>query len=205
MTNTNAIAYLADSILINGRAYPVRYCQDAETSAMILGVDLGDRTVTITLHTDHEDYASAAEAMRQQDAQSPETIPTYAEARSEWEAERADELAQKQEARAAFLAAKQARKEAKPLPEWAGQSIEGNGFAIRFDAFYRDTMVVFEGVPLPAVRELVKASGFWWAPTKGAWVRGLSAKSKRAAEELAPKLASMQIYSRNASHRRAAR
>ena len=217
MTSTNTgTTYTAQAItLATGLSCPVQYAQDNETGAMLLIIETAPgKTAEVILHCHHADHAAALAAMQESDsagfagwmqdaaeeapeAQESEVIPTFAEARAAFEAANAAEIAAKKEARETLIAAKQARKEAKPLPERAGESIQGNGFVIKFDAFYRDTMVVFEAVPLPEVRQAVKDGGFYWSPNKGAWVRGLDAKGKRKAEALAVVLANMKaIYPR---------
>ena len=187
-TITAEVTYLPDAIVNNDIALPAQYALDAETGAVIVRVDMLGKTASVTLHADHAHHAAALAALRLQDQQSLDAAPACEIDYATWDAERVADRDRKRAERAAFAAAKQARKDAKPLPEWAGESIHGNGFTVRYDTFHRDTMLIFDAVPLPAVRELVKASGFFWAPSKGAWVRGLNAKGKRAAEELAPKL-----------------
>lgn len=54
--------------------------------------------------------------------------------------------------------------------------------------------LIFEGKPEPEVREILKSSGFRWAPSQGAWQRQLTANGKYAAQkaiEAIGKLSSM--------------
>lgn len=49
--------------------------------------------------------------------------------------------------------------------------------------------LVFDGKPEPEIRDILKANGFRWAPSHGAWQRQLNANGKYAARQVLAKLA----------------
>lgn len=60
--------------------------------------------------------------------------------------------------------------------------IEGAGYTYREDREENRVMFEFQGKPAQEVRELLKAHAFKWSPSRGAWVRQLSAAGIRAGE-----------------------
>ena len=75
---------------------------------------------------------------------------------------------------------------------YVGVTIKGRtsgiGWTIDFNAAYNRTVLTFKRRPSEAVRGLVKAAGFNWAPSMDAWIRKLNKKSFDAAQELAETL-----------------
>ena len=70
-----------------------------------------------------------------------------------------------------------------PIPEksWIGTTLQGAGYVIRFSAANDRVMIEMDSVPTDAARDVLKANGFDYAPSRRAWVRGLSWKAYRAA------------------------
>lgn len=66
------------------------------------------------------------------------------------------------------------------------------GFILREDAEENRVMFIFDGKPEQEVRNLLKANGFKWSPTRGAWVRMLNANGRWAANSVKQKLIAMQ-------------
>jgi hypothetical protein len=56
------------------------------------------------------------------------------------------------------------------------------GFEITDDATENRVMVTFPGKPSAEIRSKLKAQGFKWSPTRGAWVRMRSAHALAAAK-----------------------
>lgn len=197
-TGATGTQYSAESISVKGITYPANYCTDAETGAVIVRLTVetenGPRPATVTLHTDHGDYTAASSAERLscvEDGQSPDDLLI----------EMLADIGADQRANNPAPEAPEKVEPEKALPEWAGEVIQGNGFRVRFDAELRRTCVEFSDMPCKQARELCKDAGFYWSPSKGLWVRGLNQKGKRAAEDLWPKLASLQLYAPKARRR----
>lgn len=91
----------------------------------------------------------------------------------------------KQEKRAA--AADQPREA--PDRSFVGTRLKGDGYEIFFDGSIDRATVTFKRAPSAAVRELVKAAGFWWTPSHKCWSRKLTCKAWRAGQELHMQLA----------------
>lgn len=71
--------------------------------------------------------------------------------------------------------------------------IIGQGFRIEFNGQHNGIQVLFDKFPSEEARRLTKASGFYWSPTLKCWTRKITNKGKRAAEELAAKLAALHL------------
>jgi len=59
--------------------------------------------------------------------------------------------------------------------------ISGDGFTIREDADDNRLLILFDVIPPTATRARLKAHGFKWSPTRGAWVRQLNGAARIAA------------------------
>lgn len=59
---------------------------------------------------------------------------------------------------------------------------ETAGITLREDAAENRVMLIFPGKPSEEVRAMLKASGFKWSPTRGAWVRFLNNAGRAAAQ-----------------------
>lgn len=57
-----------------------------------------------------------------------------------------------------------------------------DGVTLREDATENRVMLIFPGKPADSVRAMLKASGFKWSPTRGAWVRMLNNAGRAAAQ-----------------------
>lgn len=112
----------------------------------------------------------------------PEDV-TYAAARAAY-----DEKAAKREKYAA---------EPRETPEkyFTGMELKGPGYVIKMDGSINRATVTFKRKPAPEIREAVKAAGFYWSPNHKQWVRGLTHKAWRAAQELHMKLNSREAVS----------
>lgn len=51
---------------------------------------------------------------------------------------------------------------------------EGKGYTYREDTAENRIMFIFDGKPVPAIRELLHDAAFRWSPSRGAWVRQLN-------------------------------
>ena len=71
--------------------------------------------------------------------------------------------------------------------KWVGTRITGNGWAIAFDEGLQRTVVTCKA-PSATQRAAIEAAGFYWSPKIGGWVKKLTCKAYRAAQELAEKL-----------------
>lgn len=72
------------------------------------------------------------------------------------------------------------------------REVECEGFTLREDVGENRIMFIFDGKPEQEVRNLLKANGFKWSPTRGAWVRMLNANGRWAANSVRQKLETMQ-------------
>lgn len=63
------------------------------------------------------------------------------------------------------------------------------GVEYREDSELMRAQIVFDGKPSEAVRDLLKANGFRWAPSQGAWQRQLTDNGRSAAKRVMLKLA----------------
>jgi hypothetical protein len=61
---------------------------------------------------------------------------------------------------------------------------KSKGVRIHYDLEHSRTCVIFDGAPSKRAVQLCQGAGFWWSPSKGAWVRRLTLKARRAAEAL---------------------
>lgn len=63
--------------------------------------------------------------------------------------------------------------------EDCGGSIQGAPVTVRENQDQNRLQLFFEGKPPPEVRKLLKASGFRWAPSQGAWQRKLNGNARQ--------------------------
>lgn len=63
---------------------------------------------------------------------------------------------------------------------------------IREDVTENRVMLIFPGKPAEAIRDILKASGFRWSPTRGAWVRQLNNAGRMAAQYALEKIAEVK-------------
>lgn len=82
-----------------------------------------------------------------------------------------------------------AERSASTLPE----DIRGVGFTVQFSAPADRIQIVFDKFPPAAVREVVKASGFYWAPSVKMWQRKITTKGIRAAQDAAQQIAQLHM------------
>lgn len=61
---------------------------------------------------------------------------------------------------------------------------EHEGFAMKIDGEENRIMFIFEGKPEDAIRTQLKARAFKWSPSRGAWVRKITANALADAERL---------------------
>ena len=120
------------------------------------------------------------------DQENPHFIPALCaaqEAERIAQAEAAAEKERRREERRAARAADPDKQAHGPVPEktWIGTKITGLGYTIEFSATYDRTMIIFDSIPTDAARAIVKEAGFFYAPSLGAWVKGLNWKAYRAA------------------------
>jgi hypothetical protein len=66
------------------------------------------------------------------------------------------------------------------------------GLTVREDVTENRVMLIFPNKPAEAVRAILKASGFKWSPTRGAWVRFLNDAGRAAAQYVVSKIAGAQ-------------
>ncbi len=200
-TGKTGTIYEGDMLCIGENVFPAAYYRNPDNGAITIRTQVespeGLRNASILLHQDHADYAAASAAEAEANHE-PEQFAAVTATLTDEQAQAllidviTEEAPQPRHAEPQ-QEPQQAEAET-PLPAWAGEIIQGNGFRIRFDAFFRRTCIEFDGVPCKQARELCKEAGFYWAPSKGLWVRKLNLKGKRAAEELLPKLAALQLY-----------
>lgn len=72
--------------------------------------------------------------------------------------------------------------------------ISGEGYTIRENSVIGRIQIVFDGKPSAEVRELLKANGFRWAPSEGAWQRLLNDHGRSAAEYVINKIKDMEVF-----------
>ncbi|MNT54138.1 hypothetical protein D3C72_1912720 [compost metagenome] len=70
------------------------------------------------------------------------------------------------------------RKEAEEVEE------EHEGFVMKIDNDENRIMFIFDGKPEDAIRAALKARAFKWSPSRGAWVRKITANALAEAERL---------------------
>lgn len=70
--------------------------------------------------------------------------------------------------------------------------LEGNGYTYREDVDENRVMFEFDGKPAEAVRDLLKRHAFKWSPSRGAWVRQLSAAGIYAGQQVREALDKLQ-------------
>ena len=69
-----------------------------------------------------------------------------------------------------------------------GMKLDAGWFRIEYRGDIDRCTVTFKKKPSLAIRETVKAYGFWWAPTNGCWSRKLNNSAWWAGQELYKKL-----------------
>ncbi|MBO4732094.1 MAG: hypothetical protein J5597_04740 [Spirochaetaceae bacterium] len=72
--------------------------------------------------------------------------------------------------------------------------ISGEGYTVRENSSIGRIQIVFDGKPSAEVRELLKANGFRWAPSEGAWQRLLNDHARSAAEYVTNKIKDMEVF-----------
>ena len=68
---------------------------------------------------------------------------------------------------------------------------EAEGYTYREDTEENRVMFVFDGKPVENIRQLLKSHGFKWSPSRGAWVRQLTANAIYAVHELKRPMATL--------------
>ncbi len=71
--------------------------------------------------------------------------------------------------------------------------ILGNGFRVVFNQVLARTQIIFPHYPGKEAIKIVSDAGFHWSPNNQAWQKKLTAKARRAAEDVAAKLACIKI------------
>ena len=165
------IIFAPDAITIDGTQYPATYTiTTTETVSVSVVVAAGDlqQKYRITIRPEDSHHPAAMAAALAAGATVPQASTTPAQTDN---------------------------KSRKNVPEksFAGTSIKGNGWRILFDSTYDRTRVIFDRVPAPAVREMVKAAGFFWSPQLKSWNKKLTHKAFRAAQDLAHQLQAIRI------------
>lgn len=82
-----------------------------------------------------------------------------------------------------------AERSAYTLPE----DIRGVGFTVQFSAPADRIQILFDRCPPAAVRDVVKASGFYWSPVVKVWQRRITNKGIRAAQDVAQQIAQLHM------------
>lgn len=72
--------------------------------------------------------------------------------------------------------------------------IAGEGYTVRENSNIGRVQIVFDGKPSAEIRELLKANGFRWAPSEGAWQRLLNDHGRSAAEYVTNKIKDMEVF-----------
>lgn len=68
---------------------------------------------------------------------------------------------------------------------------EAEGYTYREDTEENRVMFIFDGKPAENIRQLLKLHGFKWSPSRGAWVRQITANAMYAARDLKRRLAAL--------------
>ncbi|MBP3541791.1 MAG: hypothetical protein J6K72_08305 [Clostridia bacterium] len=162
------ITFTPSTITIDGIEYPATYTIAAdETISVSVTVAAGDlrQKYRITIHPDDLHHPAAMAAALGAGLVPKEATPA------------------------------QVNQSRKNVPEklFAGTAIKGNGWRILFDTTYDRTRVIFDRVPAPAVREMVKTAGFFWSPQLKSWNKKLTHKAFRVAQDLARQLQAVRI------------
>ena len=71
---------------------------------------------------------------------------------------------------------------------FAGMQLKGRNYVILMDDSIGRATITFKTVPSKAVREEVKAAGFYYSPNHKQWCRKLTNKAWKASQELHQKL-----------------
>jgi hypothetical protein len=75
-----------------------------------------------------------------------------------------------------------------PAKDFIGKTIQGEGWQIIFDGNAARTRVILQDSASDAMREAVKAAGFYWSNNLESYNKKLTFKAYRAAQALAQKL-----------------
>lgn len=75
-------------------------------------------------------------------------------------------------------------KELRAIAELVTVERQGDGFTYREDTEENRVMFIFEGKPDADMRERLKGRGFKWSPTRGAWVRQMTANGLASGRRL---------------------
>lgn len=82
-----------------------------------------------------------------------------------------------------------AERAASTLPE----DIRGVGFTVQFSAPADRIQIFFDRFPPQAVRDVVKASGFYWSPVVKVWQRRITNKGIRVAQDVAQQISQLHL------------
>ncbi len=183
--------FYPDHVLIDGQAVAAGYSLSKKTQQITVFVDLPTgENAKLRFSVEHEQYDEVYAAWH-------ESLH-YAEKN----AETPDLFAMLNEsiARPVFDPSKMAEDMepiTRPAPvehkEPATPTIYGKGFKIVFNEELGRTQIIFRKYPGKAAIELVSNAGFFWSPNNQAWQKKLTTKARRAAEEVAAKLAGMKL------------
>lgn len=181
--------FYPDHILIDGQAAAARYSLSKKTQLITVFVDLPtDQKTKLRVPVEHEQYPEVYTAWHESlhyDKVNAEVPDLYA-------------MLNEPVTRPVFDPSKMAvnmQPAARPEPrkEPATPPIIGKGFKIVFNEELDRTQIIFPKYPGKAAIEIVSAAGFFWSPNNQAWQKKLTNKARRAAEEVAAKLASIKI------------
>lgn len=84
-------------------------------------------------------------------------------------------------------------KELKSVKERGSSEQEYKTFKVVENTEAMRYQIIFDGKPEPEVRDVLKANGFRWAPSQGAWQRQITANGKYALKTVLEKLQEMGV------------
>ena len=176
---------MQDIMTIGDCAYAVRYSIDAAGIVFLHIVDengeLSDAIVIDPMGAEGWEAVDAADPALGDRMRKAAADAAQEAQRAKWAQQKASREARR---------ADQKPRDAAAMP-WVGQEIKGNGWCIYFDPAYDRTRVIFPNPPRSAVREIVKAAGFYWSPQTQSWNKKLTHKAYRAAMALCADLNTM--------------
>ena len=189
----NEYIFTANSMTCNGKTFPADYSLLHSGAVMVLVTveEQADR-VQFRIKPDHPNFAAALAAAKEA-RKGPAAEPIPEPAAAPIEAPAADPIEEPApvEEPAAERDPKQTRG---PVPEktFIGDSIQGKGWNILFDAETSRTRVIFDKTPSKAARAAVEKAGFYFSAAMNSWNKKLTFKAYRAAQALSGELQALR-------------
>lgn len=184
-----------DRLTVNGTTAAASYTIKKSAVLVMAYVDTkaGKNAVAVRVENNDRHYIAALSAALEASAEQAAALEelSIAEPAALAEQPAAEQAADTEQPAAAEQEKKPRREHKAPevVKPWHKWVITGYKWEIQFGQYDGRLQLHFDEFPKEEVRDAVKEAGFFWSPVAKCWYRKATEKSKRAALELAAKLA----------------